>query len=126
MALVDLQRWRFLVNRDAEFSLTARAWNAVFKLQMGEAACLVRVREGQIAEIDEAPTPFDAYEIEISGPEEGWRKFLEPSPPPFYQDVFPAVMRHGFTMGGDVESLFAYYPAARRMFELLRSARSED
>jgi hypothetical protein len=41
-------------------------------------------------------------------------------PPPFYQDVASAVLRHGFTLGGDVESFFAYHGALRRVIDVMR------
>jgi hypothetical protein len=126
MSLIDVAKWRFLVNRDPEFMIAARYWNALLKVRMGEQGCILKIQDGQIAAVEETPTLFDAYDIEVAAPEEDWRKFLEPIPPPFYQDVFSAAIRHSFTVGADLESLFAYYPAARRMFELMRGARVED
>ena len=125
MALIDAQKWRHIASRDPEFQLAARYWNALVRVRMGDAAVILKIRDGEIAAVDDAPTIFDAYDFEVAASEEDWRKFLEPIPPPFYQDVFSATLRHGFTVGGDLESLFAYYPAARRLFELMRGAREE-
>ena len=43
-------------------------------------------------------------------------------PRPFYQDVASALFRHGFALGGDVESFFAYHAALRRLIAVLRHA----
>jgi hypothetical protein len=109
------------VNSDAEFRLAARFWNGRFRLGLGaEEAYVFRVRDGQIGEVNRQPTVFDEWDFEISGPAEGWQQILSPTPPPFYQDVASAILRHGFTLGGDVATFFAHHAALRRVIDLLR------
>ena len=60
---------------------------------------------------------------EISADAAEWEKLLAPTPQPFYQDVFGAALHHPVSLGGDFETLYAYYPAIRRVIELLREAR---
>lgn len=120
MISVDAERWRNEVNGDPEFRIAARHWNADVKIAIGASAMLLSIREGRIETIDTAPTAFDPWDIEIAAAEEEWRRFLEPVPPPFYHDVFAASLHHGFRIGADLESFYAYYPAARRMLERLR------
>lgn len=120
MALVDLSRWRDAVDHDAEFRLAARFWSGRVRLGMGDRAILVRVADGRLVDVDAEPTPFDPFDFEIAAPEEDWREFLRPVPRPFFQDVFAASVHHRFRMGGDLDSLYAYYPATRRMLELMR------
>jgi hypothetical protein len=100
------------INSDPEFQLAARYWNGSFRLGMGPD------------EVNRQPTPFDAWSFEISGPADGWRQLLSAAPPPFYQDVASAVLRHGFTLGGDVESFFAYHAALRRVVDVMRHTTS--
>ena len=109
------------VNGDPEFRLAARFWNGSFRFGMGpEEAYVFRVRDGRLADVNLAPTPYDAWDFAIAGPAEGWAEILAPEPRPFYQDVASALLRHGFDLGGDVESYFAYHAALRRIVDVLR------
>jgi hypothetical protein len=84
-------------------------------------AVQVAVRDGRVDTI--APAAADAASmIRIAGPNAGWAKMLAPVPPPFYQDLFGAAAHHGFTIGGHIEDVGPYYPALRRIIELLRAA----
>lgn len=110
------------INADPEFRLAARYWNGSFRLSMGaEEAYVFRLRDGALVGLDRHPTVFDPWDFEIAGSSEGWREVLAPVPRPFYQDVASAIFRHGFTLGGDVESFFAYHGALRRVVAVLRS-----
>ena len=111
------------VNADPEFRLAARFWNGSFRLSMGaEEAYLFRVRDGEIVHVNRQPTVFDAWDFEIAGPRDGWSEIFAQTPRPFYQDVASALFRHGFALGGDVESFFAYHAALRRLIAVLRRA----
>jgi hypothetical protein len=112
------------VNDDPEFRLAARFWNGSFRFGMGaEEAYVFRVRDGRLVDVNLAPTVFDAWDFEVAGPADGWREVLAREPRPFYQDVASAILRHGFTLGGDVESFFAYHAALRRVLDVLRRIR---
>jgi hypothetical protein len=109
------------VNADPEFRLAARYWNGSFRLTMGpEEAYLFRVRDGELMNVNLQPTVFDAWDFEVAGPRDGWNEIFAETPRPFYQDVASALFRHGFTLGGDVESFFAYHAALRRVIAALR------
>jgi hypothetical protein len=111
------------INADPEFRLAARFWNGSFRLSIGtDEAYLFRVCDGELAGVNRAPTVFDAWDFEISGPKDGWAEIFARVPRPFYQDVASAIFRHGFTLGGDVESFFAYHAALRRVIDVLRRA----
>ena len=109
------------INSDPEFQLAARYWNGSFRLGMGpDEAYVFRIHDGRVVDVNRQPTPFDAWDFEIGGPADGWKQLLSAVPPPFYQDVASAVLRHGFTLGGDVESFFAYHGALRRAIDVMR------
>jgi len=109
------------INSDPEFQLAARYWNGSFRLGMGpDEAYVFRIRDGRVVDVNRQPTTFDAWDFEIGGPADGWKQLLSDVPPPFYQDVASAVLRHGFTLGGDVESFFAYHGALRRLIDVMR------
>ncbi len=109
------------INADPEFTLAARFWNGSFRLGMGaEEAYVFRVRDGRVVHVNRQPTPFDAWDFEVAGPADGWNEVLARVPKPFYQDVVPALFRHGFSLGGDLESFFAYHGALRRVLDVMR------
>jgi len=106
-------------NNDGEFALAARMWDADVVFVSGDDAVRVSVRDGRIGEIAPA-APDAAAAIRVRGPADGWRKMLQPAPPPFYQDLYGAAIHHGFAIEGRIEDIGPYYPALRRLIELLR------
>lgn len=114
-------------NADGELRIAARMWNAVLRLDAGERATIFRFEGGRltgVAALAASDPAAKGYTIRVSAPEDGWRELLAPVPRPFYQDLYGAMSRHGFVADGDFESFFAYYPAVRRLIELLRAARA--
>jgi hypothetical protein len=105
-------------NLDAEFRLAARFWTTSLRLETTSEAHLIQVADGRIQSVQAAG---DAPgEVRIAASDEGWREFLKLRPRPFYQDLWGAMTHHGFALEGDLERFYPYYPAARRLFEILR------
>jgi len=119
MAMFDKDAFVRSVNSDPEFALAGRYLNGAVKLEMGGDAVLLTFRDGKLSKLSE-PTLFDSADVVIRGSEDDWREFLQPVPKPFYHDMFAAVVRHGFEWSGDMVTLFAYYGAFRRMFDVMR------
>ena len=61
-----------------------------------------------------------AANLSIAAPREDWDALLEAVPRPFYQDLYPATVHHGFEVTGDTAHFCAYYPAIRRLIEIMR------
>ncbi len=115
-----LQQLEATANADAEFRLAARFWSTRIALRDESAGQLVKIEDGRIVEV--RPCEQDAAcDVSISASREEWERFLEPVPRPFYQDLWGAWTRHGFELEGDLDSLYPYYPALRRLFDLVRS-----
>jgi len=111
-------------NGDPEFRIAARFWNTALRFEMGDDAHLLRIEKGQIVEILSGQQVFaflTPVNIVVSAPTTDWQKFLERIPKPFYVDLWGAAAHHGFKVSGDMESLYAYYPALRRLFDIMRS-----
>jgi hypothetical protein len=119
MAMIDKDAFVASVNSDPEFALAGRFLNSTMKLDMGDDPILLTFRDGKLANLSEA-TLFDSADVGIKGSAEDWREFLQPIPKPFYHDMFAAVVREGFEWSGDVVTMFAYYSAFRRMFDVMR------
>ena len=110
------------VNRDPEFRLAARFWDATLRLDFGDASMRLRLRDGSLAVVEPcaAEAPCDLF-VGASEPE--WRELLEPVPRPYYQDLFGAHVAHGIRLPDDPLAHAAYYPALRRLLQPLSAAR---
>jgi hypothetical protein len=112
-------------NSDGEFAIAARLWDADVVFVSGDDAVRFAVRAGRVGDV--APVAADTKApVRIVGAPEGWEKMLMTPPPPFYQDLFAAWVHHGFRIEGTIEDVMPYYPALRRLIELLRAANGRN
>jgi hypothetical protein len=123
MALPDLAALAGRLD-DAELALAARFWDGALLLEAGGARQALRFSPGRAPRVEREPGAVGPRDVSISAAPEEWRKLLAAVPGPFYQDVFGASLHHPVSLGGDFETLYAYYPAIRRVIELLREARA--
>ncbi|NNL86200.1 MAG: hypothetical protein HKP27_11130 [Myxococcales bacterium] len=119
MIQFDRDQFRNTLNADGEFSVTAEFWDTDLHLGLGDFRSLLKIRDGQVAEIRETKE-IEQSDIVLTGPEAEWKKALEPVPEPYYHHLFSAVCFHGISWGGDVEGAMAYLGALNRMVDLLR------
>jgi pimeloyl-ACP methyl ester carboxylesterase len=82
------------VNNDPEFAVVGRLMQVDFLWEAGETRLLFIVKDGKIYDIklDDEITFNDSWEFSLRGSEESWRKFLAPSPPPMYNDIWAMVV----------------------------------
>jgi hypothetical protein len=121
MHLADPVRLQLAANRDPEFRLAARYWNATLSLESTGRALRVEIAEGEVVSCREG-APGQPATITVVAPGDGWARFLAPVPRPFYQDLLGGcVQHHGFQVSGDMLSLSAYYQASQRLFALMRT-----
>ena len=109
------------LDADPEFALAARMWTGDVTFVSDGDAVRVSLHDGRIGAIEPAQ-PDATSMIRIAGPRDGWDEMLKPLPRPFYQDLFGAATHHGFTIGGKIEDVGPYYPALRRIIELMRAS----
>lgn len=120
--LLDFSTLPTRANADGEFALHARFWNATVKLRVGATSYRLDIRDGALTGC--APwLGAIAADLAIEADDEEWAKLLEPMPRPFYQDLYAATIHHGFSVSGDTLNYCAYYPALRRLVELMRKVR---
>ena len=118
--------WSALADRangDGEFKQLARFWNAVLKIRLGTASYRVDIKSGVIA----AAVPWFgaiASDLAIEADDAEWDSLLERMPRPFYHDLHAATVHHGFAVSGNTLNYCAYYPALRRLIELMREVRN--
>ena len=121
--MIDWDRVARLLDDDGEFRVAARHWTAVVRLDVGDQSRALRIEDGRVRSL--APSArAAACDVFVSAPAEVWGRLLEPIPPPFYHDLFAATVHHGVQMNPDYLDFAAYYPALRRMLEVLREARA--
>ncbi|MFG2730308.1 hypothetical protein [Streptomyces canus] len=124
---LDLSALTREMREDPEFALHSRHLTAEIRVVIGELQSFRLVmRAGELVETDPVVTPFDSYDIQLAGTEEQWSALLSPTPPPFYQDFYPAMVHHGFRIEGNMEMIMAYYPAVRRLAEIFRSIAASE
>lgn len=124
MALPDLARMSARFAGDAELAHAVRFWTGALYLAEGDARGALRFEAGRFTGAGASAAPAGPRDVEIAAAPGEWEKLLAKVPPPFYQDVFGASLHHPVSLGGDVETVYAYYPAIRRVIEILREARA--
>ncbi len=122
MAFPDPTRLSALFDTDRELARCARFWTGALHLGVGGQRFAVRFEAGAFTGAGPADAALGPRDVEIAAAPAEWEKLLAPVPPPFYQDVFGASLHHPVSLGGDPDTLFAYYPALRRVIEILREA----
>jgi len=125
---MDPIAWEGLADRikaDAEFAENARFWTGRLRLDVeGAHSRRFHMEDGKLASIEECE-PTAHSELSISARPDVWREMLAAEPRPFYQDIYGASLYHGLVIDQRNEDLAAaYYPAIRRLVELLREHRN--
>jgi hypothetical protein len=125
---VKLSRDEFqrALNDDTEFRIAGRYWDGSLRFEFGPDVCRLRLSGGAVVAIDDIAVAAGVGDVVVKAPVEDWAKLLEPIPPPFYQEFYPASMHHGFRLEGDHDYIWPYYWALRRSAEILRSIASVE
>ena len=110
-------------NGDGEFARHARFWDATIRLGLGQRNVRIKIEGGAVTVIERWPGGI-GVDLAIQATDDDWAALLSATPPPFYQDLYPASLHHGFDVVGSITDYCAYYPAIRRLIEIMREARS--
>lgn len=108
---------------DPEFLLAVRYWTGRIVLVVDETESVVRIKGGRVLEPADT-TRDEGPAIRVAASATEWAELLSPTPRPFYQDLYGAAFRHGFQLTGDDAVVAAYYPAVRRLVDVLRMIRA--
>lgn len=124
MPVTDPVAFVAAANADPEFTIAARYWNASLALGAPDRVWRIEIANGRVTGCREAEAAAPAT-ITVTASSDGWREFLAPVPRPFYQDLLGGcVQHHGFTVGGDMLVVNAYYHAIQRLFAIMRAVRA--
>jgi len=110
------------LDSDGEFRLAARNWTATLRLDVGDQSHAIRLQDGRVESVSACPGASDC-DVFITASRETWEQMLQAVPRPFYQDLLAAAAHHGVALNADLLDIAAYYPALRRLVEILREAR---
>ncbi len=123
--MIDWGRLAARLDADGEFRVAARHWHATLRLDVGNESHSVSLEDGRVGAVANCD-PGSKCDIYIGASQEVWEEMLAPAPRPFYQDLMAAQMHHGVAMNPDFLDFAAYYPALRRLIEVMREARHES
>ena len=110
---------RAKANADGEFARHAKFWEATIRLGIGQRNFRLRVDKGAVSRIERFSGGM-GVDLAIQAPDADWDALLSALPPPFYQDLYPASLHHGFDVVGSIADYCAHYPAIRRLIEIMR------
>jgi hypothetical protein len=122
--MIDWQQLPARVNSDPELRLSARAWTATLRIDVGESSHALHFDDGVLTSVE--PTrPDAACDLFVSASEPTWRELLAPMPRPFFQDLTGAAIHHGVGLPQDPVAYAAYYPALRRLVQVMSGMAQE-
>jgi hypothetical protein len=128
MSLIDGARIRDAANTDPEFAIAARFWTGDVRFDVGSQAHALRMKDGRVVAFEALTAPPDGapWDLWVSAPPEAWEQMLQPLPRPFWHDFMAAASRQGVALAGDPARFGPYYPALRRLLEIMRTLPRED
>ena len=120
-----VEDFRDAINKDEEFTIAAYSFTNDVLFEFGEERAIVKVREGVITEILLNPIFMDTWQFCIKATTDAWEKFLQPTPPPLYNALFPAMIRQNFHVEGDLEKAFAHFWPITRLMDIMRDMQNK-
>lgn len=110
---------REAVAGDAEMAVIGRWCTLDLALVSGKETVLLRLEGGRISEIIPEPDIGVSWSVTLRGTREDWLTFLQPVPPPFYQDLLAMNGRvPSFGIEGDRKVFVRHLHALGRVFRL--------
>lgn len=102
-----LDRLPQLVNADAVLRHRGRGLKTTFLVAVGAQEWLLHIDDGQVARVEKGPFRMPAYSFALRGGEEGWARFWQAVPPPYYQDLFGLMRQGELRAEGDLRQFWA-------------------
>ena len=110
------------VNRDEEMALIGQWFTTSFLFGAGATEYVLRVERGKLVEVLSEPRFDSAWSFALRAPVEHWEKFIEPIPPPLFNELFAMLMRvPEFRMEGDTLVAAQNARALQRLMSLMRN-----
>ncbi|MBA3473917.1 MAG: hypothetical protein LC781_10965 [Actinobacteria bacterium] len=110
---------REAVTNDTELAVIGRWCTLDLVLVAGKETVLLRFEGGRVAEVILEPDISASWSVTLRGTREDWLTFLQPVPPPFYQDLLSMNGRvPSFSIEGDRKVFVRHLHALARIFRI--------
>lgn len=115
------------VAADAEMAVIGRWCTLDLALVADEETFLLRLRQGRISEVVADPDMSYSWSVTLRGKGEDWLTFLQPEPPPFYNDLLAMNGRvSSFSIEGDRAMFVRHLRPLSRLFSLAQLVSGHD
>ncbi len=102
-----VERLPELVNQDAVLVRRGRHVELDILIEVGAVPYHVSIAGGRIARLDRGPLLMRSWSLAFRGPEDAWRRFWQPVPPPHFHDLFALAKCGQLRIEGDFHPLMA-------------------
>ena len=102
-----IERLPDLVNENAALLRRGHYLDLDLLIEIGTVSYYVSIAGGRIARLDRGPLLMRSWALAFRGPEDAWRQFWQPFPPPHFHDIFALAKRGQFHIEGDFHPLMA-------------------
>ena len=102
-----IERLPELVNSDPVLLRRGRYLDLDILIEVGAVPYYLSIAAGRIARLDRGPLLMRSWALAFRGPEDAWRQFWQPFPPPHFHDIFALATAGRFRIEGDVHPLMA-------------------
>jgi hypothetical protein len=120
-----VERWQNRVNQDSVAQLLGRHFSANVMLEFGPHSYVVNFERGAITQVQHDLGAESTYQVALRAPVETWAKFVQPVPPPMYNDIIAmSHTLHGrLKIEGDVKVLWQNLRAFAWDLDLMRTVK---
>lgn len=128
MAVFDVhwvERWQDLVNKDAVLKVIGRHFTANILMEFGPHPYVISFVNGAMARVAHNIGSETTFALALRGPTETWSKFVQPIPPPMYNDLIAlSHPLHGrMRVEGDLKVMWQNLRALTWALDLMRSVK---
>ena len=120
-----MEHWQGLVNQDSVTKIIGKHLTTDVLLAFGDTSYVVSFVNGTIPKVSQNIGPESTYSFALRGPAETWTKFIQPIPPPMYNDIWAmAHPLHGrLQIEGDVKVMWQNLRAFTWTLDLMRNVK---
>jgi hypothetical protein len=102
-----IERLPELVNGDPVLLRRGQYLDLDVLIEVGVVPYYLCVEAGRIAQLHRGPLLMRSWALAFRGPEDAWRQFWHPVPPPHFHDIFALTKGGQFRIEGDFRPLMA-------------------
>lgn len=93
---------------DQRLAVRAHGLHAIVMLGIGDCPWRLRISHGLVEQVEPGPFVMPASSFRLTAPEQEWRRFWQPVPPPGSHDLFALLKRGVLQLDGDLHPFMAH------------------